>query len=599
MLKAIATAYGLLDVRTRRRLPAAAGLGLLVSALEAVGIGLLYPFLLGVSDPSAMPEWARLLAAGLGIEGNRLFAVIGVTAGVMLALKNVVAIAASYWQANFLYEAEGRLSVRLVRAYLEMPFLRLRERNSADMVRNVHGVVGTVTGAFVLPVLNLVTELAMVIATVLVVLAIDITVAVSVGAVLGGAGLLFSLVLRKRLGQLGGESLQANSAVLRSLNHIFGGAKEISVACRQDSFLGEFGRDRDRLTRFRRSQAFLGTLPRYYLELTLLLAVAVAVALVLPDRSQADLMAVMVVFMTAGLRLMPSINRVMLLLQQLRIAVPSVHELEQEFAQARPVALTAPAGDGTPPEANGLRVEKVTFSFPGRQSKVLDAIDLHVAWGETIGLVGTSGAGKTTLVDVILGLYQPDSGRVLVDGGDVFRDLESWRRRIGYIPQDIFLLDDSLRANIAFGIAADKVDEAALMNAVCQAELTDLVASLPGGLDTRLGERGVKMSGGQRQRIGIARALYSDPDILIMDEATSALDNETETRITHTMNALSRRKTLIIIAHRLSTVRQCDRILFLKEGQVAASGDFHSLYVSNEEFANLVRLASLSPEPML
>ena len=598
MLKAIGIAYNLLDAATRRRLPVAAGLGLMVSILEAVGIGLLYPFLLGASDSGAIPEWARLLGRGLGIEGGaRLFAAIGLAAGAMLALKNVVAIAVSYWQAYFLYEAEGRLSVRLVRAYLEMPFLRLRERNSADMVRNVHGVVGTVTGAFILPLLNLTTELAMVGATIAVVMAIDSAIAMSVGTVLGGAGFLFSLLLRKRLGTLGGESLDANSAVLRSLAHIFGGAKEITVGCRQVSFLAEFRCHRDRLTRFRRSQAFLSGLPRYYLELMLLLAVVVAVAS--HDRSQADLMAVMVVFMTAGLRLMPSINRIMVLIQQLRIAAPSVHELANEFAQARPYALL-PHGDGGAQSAEaGLHVQDLTFSFPGRQSKVLDAIDLHVGWGETIGLVGTSGAGKTTLLDIILGLYHPDGGRVLVDGGDIFSDLDGWRRRIGYIPQDIFLLDDTLRANIAFGIAAEDVDEAALMDAIRQAELADLVSSLPEGLATRLGERGVKMSGGQRQRIGIARALYSDPDILMMDEATSALDNETETRITHTMNALSRRKTMIIIAHRLSTVRQCDRILFLKEGRVVASGDFHSLYVSNEDFANLVRLASLSPEPLL
>jgi ATP-binding cassette subfamily C protein len=598
LLKNLRSIYCLLDPLTRKRLPVSALMGLTVSVMEAGGIGMLYPFLLGLSDPASMDRMLGKINQLTGWSvGEGGFALFGIMAGLLLVAKNLLAIGVSFWQTRFLYEAEGKLSERLVKAYMDMPYLKLSQCNSAELVSNVHNVVGTVIGALVLPILGLMTEATMVAATILVLIAVDPVIAISVGGFLTVTALLLQIMLRRRLRRLGQISLQSNSGILHSLNHIFGGIREIRIYCRQEAFFAQFKKQRKLLTEFRRSQVFLNSLPRYYLELMLLLGIGIVLAAAMSERSRANLIATMVVFIAGGLRLMPSYNRVMALAQQIRVALPAAFRLEEEFIRTKPDELRSAASSAESiSNKQGLEIEGLTFTFPETGQKIFDNLNLTIAKGEVVGLVGSSGAGKTTLIYLLLGLYRAAAGRILVDGVNIETNLDAWRSRIGYVPQDIYLLDDTMRANIAFGIDPAKVNEKALQRAVVQAELSDLVASLPKGMDTRLGERGVRLSGGQKQRISIARALYGNPEYLILDEATSALDNETESKITETINTLHGEHTMLIIAHRLSTVKQCDRLILMRDGQVAASGDFDSLNATNEEFANLVRLAALSPQ---
>jgi ABC-type multidrug transport system fused ATPase/permease subunit len=246
-----------------------------------------------------------------------------------------------------------------------------------------------------------------------------------------------------------------------------------------------------------------------------------------------------------------------------------------------------------PALTRSLRVEGVAFRYPGGERDVLRDVDLEVPMGTSLALVGGSGAGKSTLADVMLGLHEPTSGRVTVDGADVRTVRNAWRRAVGYVPQDVFLLDATLAENIAFDVDRAHVDEARLGSAVAAAQLDDVVAGLPDGLESQLGERGSRLSGGQRQRVGIARALYRDPQVLVLDEATSALDNETEHRIAGTLEALRGELTVVMIAHRLSTVRTADQVAFLKDGRVEAIGSFDEVRRASPDFERLVRLGSL------
>ena len=245
-----------------------------------------------------------------------------------------------------------------------------------------------------------------------------------------------------------------------------------------------------------------------------------------------------------------------------------------------------------------LSIEGVSFRYPGTEHDVLDDIDARIPAGSSVALVGSSGAGKSTLADVLMGLHGPTAGRVAVDDVDITTDIISWQRSIGMVPQDVYILDASLRANVAFGDAPDAVDESRLSAALTRAQLDDLIRDLPDGIDTIVGERGGRLSGGQRQRIGIARALYLEPSVLVMDEATSALDSETERRITDTIESLHGQMTVIVIAHRLSTVRKCDLLLYLEQGRIACAGTFESVAAESPGFARLVRLGSLEVEAL-
>ncbi len=245
------------------------------------------------------------------------------------------------------------------------------------------------------------------------------------------------------------------------------------------------------------------------------------------------------------------------------------------------------------PLTDELLVDDVSYTYPGGMAAVLSGVDLAIPAGASVALVGGSGAGKTTLVDVILGLHPPAEGRVLVDGTSIDEDLAAWQRSIGFVPQDVYLLDDTLRANIAFGEPDELIDDERVRSSIRLAQLEEHVATLPEGLETRVGERGTRLSGGQRQRLGIARALYRQPTVLVLDEATSALDNETERRVTDVIRALHGAVTVIVVAHRLSTVMNCDQIVFLEAGRISATGSFDEVRRQSEAFDHLVELGTL------
>jgi ABC-type multidrug transport system fused ATPase/permease subunit len=337
---------------------------------------------------------------------------------------------------------------------------------------------------------------------------------------------------------------------------------------------------------------------RYLLEVLMIGGVAIVIFGATVAGSASGALVVIGVLLAGGLRLVPALNTLLIAVNNVRGNVSAVAIVEDEMSRLG----VASTGDLSTTTATGVeltggvRLQDVSVLYPGRTTPALDSLSLDIGRGQTIGVVGASGAGKSTLVDVILGLLEPTSGRVLLDKRELKSCLADWRSTIGFVPQEIFLMDASLEANIRLGHPRNESSGSRLTEAIRLAQLTDVVEQLPEGVDTLVGERGLRLSGGQRQRIGLARALYGRPSFLILDEATSALDNQTEKLIGQALRSLHGKLTMLVIAHRLSTVRACDRIAFLDDGKLVACAPFDELLVTNRKFADLVRLGSVDQE---
>jgi ABC-type multidrug transport system fused ATPase/permease subunit len=393
----------------------------------------------------------------------------------------------------------------------------------------------------------------------------------AVGGTLGLAAWGFTALTRSR-SKAWGEAYQFHERMrVRHLQQGLGAAKDIKVLGREDEFIAQYRTYNEGAARVGQRQSTVQQLPRLFLELLAIVGLAGAVFVLIARGSRVEvLLPTMGLCAAAAFRLMPSVNRLLGAMQGVRFSLPSVETLRHELLLLQKID-PPPATTGSPFAAE-LTLEHISFKYPGSDRWALDDVSMTVTCGMSTGFIGGSGAGKSTLVDIILGLLPPVTGTVCVDGSDIQMQLRGWQNQIGYVPQAIFLTDDTLRRNVALGLPDDRIDEAAVWRALHFAQLDRFVGELPDGLDTIVGERGVRLSGGQRQRIGIARALYHDPAVLVLDEATSSLDIHTERGLLKAVRALRGEKTLLIVAHRLSAVERCDRVYRLENGVVIDHG---------------------------
>jgi len=585
----------LFNAATKRRLKLALFGSIALAFAEVAGVALVLPLMQLLSGASLKGGLLTDVSHFFGDpDRNTLMLILASIVFGAFTLKALMAIFFRWWMLGFINEQEGSTAVDLLRRYLAAPYWLHLQRNTAEMVRNMNDSVSQTYSNVVLGLLSAATEVAAIVGIMLVLMALEPVPAIGAIVYFGVAGMVFQRVVRRRAGAAGEEVNDAAFETYRSAFHAIGGVKEIKIRRNAGHFLTEYEQSRMRFASAKRSAAFLSDMPRYVLEIVFIFGVGLMTVLAFARNPSQDALAVLALFVAAGFRVLPSLVRLLSSVTAIRVGRRGFDLVLADLAEIDGTELGDARGIPQRELTEGIHVDRVSFRYPGIDVDVLHDVTFDIPVGQSVAIVGPSGAGKSTLVDVLLGLHDPTFGRVTADGDDIFADLPLWQRSIGLVPQEVYLLDDTIRANVAFGEPDEIVDDARLDEAIRLAQLDELVADLPDGLLTKVGERGTRLSGGQRQRLGIARALYLRPRVLVLDEATSALDNETERRITSTVDALHGRLTIVIVAHRLSTVRNCDRLIFLNEGTVETIGTFDEVREQNRTFAALVELADIA-----
>jgi ATP-binding cassette subfamily C protein len=591
----IARAFRLVSTPTRWRWAALLPLALAGAAAEAIGALAVFALLRVIADPASaerLPITARLRGMlPLGDAPATITAFAALLACVYVA-RNALLTASAWARARMVFGSVAEISRGMYTAYLRAPFSRAGARNSAAMIQRVQSASDVVPTLVMASVVNIVAE-GLIVAALVLLLAFTAPL-VTLFAVLGTALLLLvpGLLTSNLFSRWGQQGRALETQLLQQLHEGLGGLKEVKLNEREGFFEARFGALRGQLARIQRKRDVLNEGLRVGVE-TAFALILVLVVMMLTNRSGGEggyIVSLLGLYAYAGFRLIPSVNRITLNLNNLRHGLPFAADLAEELSALGP-ALAEDAGSpagGPLPFSKSIVFDAVSYTYPLGERPAVSDLAITMERGQSVGIIGPTGAGKSTLLDLLLGLIEPTSGRVLVDGRDIVSARRQWQRQIGYVSQTPYLLDDSLRRNVAFGLPGGTIDEARVRRAVTAAQLDEVVAGLPDGLDTTLGDRGARLSGGQRQRVAIARALYRDPAVLVLDEATAALDLETEREVNRAIESLQGARTVIVVAHRLSTVRRCDRIVVLREGRIAAIGSYDDLLATDPHFRRLV-----------
>lgn len=584
----IRTAYRLLPAKSRK-LAALLVVAMVINAVvELAGVGGIMPFVSLASDPQAIDKtaWMAYLYQHWNFRDHNQFLIfLGAAFILLFALVNLVRGITMWLSLKFAYHVSHRLSIQLLESYLSRSYLWLRGRNSSELSKDVLHETEQLTRNVYLPLAEIATNglASLVIGGGLLIM--DPWVAIGTGCALMA---LFSLIYRANRGQLaknGVERDHFNSVRFRAVNEGLYALKEARLLARREQFLERYTRISRRYNQSLASGEMIYELPHYLTE-----AVAVAgligslvyFALRYPGQAMAWLM----LYVMATWRMLPSLQNMYRNLARVRFFLPSLERLAGELKEP----LSYVSTEETLAINQELELEDLHFSYPSVSEPVLRGLNLKIAKGSRVALVGSTGSGKTTVADLVAGLLVPDQGAVKVDGQALDEKRRAaWRRNIGYVPQEIFLSDDTVAANIGLGLNPKHLDQARLEQAARAAQIHDFIQELPQGYNSPLGERGSAMSGGQRQRIGIARALYHGPQLLIFDEATSALDEATQRKVLESLQQVSRDLTVLVIAHRLEAVKSCDVICLLENGGVVAQGTFEDLLAHSSEFQQLVQ----------
>jgi ABC-type multidrug transport system fused ATPase/permease subunit len=507
-------------------------------------------------------------------------------------LKSAFGLAFRWWMRAVTAEAEVRAATEMFTKVMSAPYWLHRSRSIPEVLRAVYESAGFAYG-YVGLVLGILTELVTIGGLAVTLLLLMPVPTVAAAVYFGLATWLLYTATKRRVAELAERllavGLRINQTVLQSVN----GFREMRLHGLARGAVATFQADKRTSAYYSRLIAFFSELPKYALDLVFFVGVAGLVAVVFSTSTPSQGLGMIAVFVAAASRILPSLVRLTASFSGLKASRPGVQVFLYEHLLMDKWERESLAPSTGHFDRGPIEFQDVHFAYPSTWIPVLKGIDVVIQPGQTVAVVGSSGAGKTTLVDILLGLLTPQAGQVVVAGKSIADDPVAWRRQVAAVPQDIFILDDTLERNVTMSDGSEPVDQARLQRAIERSQLEDVIAELADGLHTRVGERGSRLSGGQRQRLGIARALYREPDVLVLDEATSALDNETEYRVTETLRNLQGQMTIVVVAHRLSTVKHCDLLLFLSEGKVAASGTFAEVERTNEEFARLVQLGNL------
>lgn len=591
--------YGTLDKLDRRRAGWLAA-GMLVGAgVEVLGIGAVLPFVSLVMDPGMLegPGYLAAFYRWSGVQSiNRFIVLLGLLLIGIFVVKNAYLAMLTYYQGSFVYDQDRKLGDRLLAGYVRAPYALHLQRNSSDLLRMVTTEVGSVVNGVLMPSIVLLTEAAVLLVLLLLLFFAEPQLTMAALTLLALGGYVAQRLFRPMIMAYRELRVTRSKERYKWVSQILGGVKELLVLGREQPYLDIYRRCTTDLVRSTKVFNVLNAMPRLMIETTVVaVVIAVMVLVLLRGETASAVIPLLTVFALAAIRMTPSVTRIVACINSIRFYSPALAAVAKDFrdyAVHQPFSGSA-ASAGPVPRLAPVEFAGASYRHAGGSDWILRDITLRIESGESLAITGRSGAGKSTLVDILFGLLLPQRGSVRMNGVPLPDLPPSWRVGVGYVPQSIFLLDDTVRRNVAFGFEDERIDDQRLWRALALAQIDGYVAKLSDGLDTVVGERGVRLSGGERQRIGIARALYGDPQLIVFDEATSALDNQTEQQIADTMLSLAGLRTIIVIAHRLTTIRQCKRVIFLDEGCIADEGTFDELYQRCPAFHAMTRTESL------
>lgn len=578
----------LLDARERRQSVGLVLLALVGAFAEAFGIGAVLPFMNLLRNPSLITEtqWIGKLYGWSGATSFDRFIIF--CAAALLAifvLKNILLSILYFLQAHFACSVEARIGSRIYAAYLGAPYTERLERNSADRIRVITGEVGRTVAGFLTPGMAVLTESLAAIAIIALLIAVNPGAALLALALIASAGAVTQILVQRVLSRYRVSRMKALEAMFKWVSEGLGALKDAKVLSREAHFVNAYSSHARAYARATEVFNSLSLMPRLVMETAAIAALLLAVIFTISaGTSVEETIPMVAVFGLAALRLLPSATRVMGSVNTMRFYESSVYEVARELATVQTHSLLA-SPTRPPKEAlELLELENISFRYPDSASPSLKNISLSISRGKMVALVGRSGSGKTTLADLLVGLLDPDEGAIRINGRSTGSLRSEWRGISGLVPQDIFLLDDTIKRNIAFGIPDNEINEDRVWVSLRLAQIEDRVRRMPELLETRVGERGAALSGGERQRLGIARALYTNPEVLVLDEATSALDPATEEGLMDTLTLLAGTKTIVVISHRLATMSRCDWIHVMHAGQIVDSGTFKDVIARNPSF---------------
>ena len=565
----------LLDKKQKRAMVGIVIMMLIGAILEALGISVIVPIVQIVMDEKALeePGIVKIIYDFLGLTSQTQFTLVILGAmAVIFAVKNIYLYIQQKVLCHFVYTNQFNTSQRMMRNYLHKNYEFYLNADTAVVQRTITSDVNNMY-ALILNSLQLISELivSVIIASILIISDWKMTVVISV--MLGTTLLLINRAIKPVMRKAGQDNQDYYSKLFKLISQTVMGIKEVKVTAREQYFVEDYVKCGKGYVDAVQKYTLLTSIPRLLIETVCISGTVVyMMVLVAMGTPLADLVTTLTVFAMAVVRLMPCATRINTYLNNISYFEPFLmgvsDNLQDEINHPDLKIEFAKENHAKMPVKKAITLKDITYSYPNSDRLIFEHADMEIPIGKAVGIVGTTGAGKSTVVDVLLGLLKMQSGTVYADDKDINSDYYGWLKNVGYIPQMIFMLDDTIRRNVAFGVPDEAIDEERVWEVLKEAQLDEFIKTLPEGLETSIGERGIRLSGGQRQRIGIARSLYNDPDVLIMDEATSALDNDTEAAIIESVNRLHGKKTLVIIAHRLQTIENCDMIYRVKDGKI-------------------------------
>ena len=545
---------------------------------EMLGLGVLFPILSFIINPNSLNQYKIFLEfkTYFNNPNDSTLTLILLTFLIGFYLIKTFFLLYLNWERNSLsINISKSLSHKLFKGYLNQEYHFHLNNNSSTLLKNIQSEVQLFT-AFATALINITVEFSFSIGIILILIFSEPKGAFIVLAFLGTSVYIFGSFTKKKLKQWSNERLKHSIIINKSLIEGLSAIKDLIIYNRVSFFYEKYIIENEKHSRIITKVNFLDSIPRIYLEMLSIVGISILIIITKTTNNNTSLVPILGIFAAAAFRIIPSLNSMMKSIQLARFSSSTINLLSEEFHKIK-LSNRIESSQNDLTFNKSICVSNLNFKFETSETQILTNLSFNIKKGETVGFIGSSGSGKSTLIDIIIGLHKPQSGSVFVDDININNNELIWRKKIGYLPQSIYILDDTLKKNIAFALPENEIDNNRVLEAIEAAQLTEFVNNLPSKIDTYVGEKGVRISGGQRQRIGIARALYNNPDVLILDEATSALDLNTENHIMQTILKLRGKKTILIVAHRLKTLENCDRIIVIEQGRLKEQGEPNSI----------------------